>query len=166
MLGCGEVWGEEREDVGEVKEMRREVGKWVEDPTSPASPLTSPTLQHTSPHLPRTPLFTPPPTFSTPTPTLPHSFHIPPILDPTPQTTKNSPITPPSTLFQILYNPLFFPILLRRTTIVTLSFTPHRNFSLFSFIVKLIQQSSALETLCKFHNKKFKNKNKKWQHRV
>ena len=121
----------------------------------PHTPTTSPTLQHTSPHLPPHLFSHLPPHFCTPTPTLPHSFHIPPIFDPTPQTTKNSPITPPSILLPILYKPLFFPILLpRRTTIVILLFTPHQNFSLFSFIVKLIQQSSALETLCRFHKKK------------
>ena len=125
-------------------------------------PHTPTHFPHTPTHFPTsppTPLFTPPPHFCTPTPTLSHSFHIPPILDPTPQTTKNSPITPPSILLPILYNPLFFPILLpRRTTIVTLSFTPHQNFSLFSFIVKLIQQSSSLETPCKFHKKNLKTK--------
>ena len=84
-------------------------GKWVEDPISPTSPLTSLTLQHTSPHLPPQLFSHLPPYFSTPTPTLPHSFHIPPILDPTPQTTKNSPITPPSILPQILYNPYSSP---------------------------------------------------------
>ena len=129
--------------------------KWVEDPTSPTSPLTSPTLQHTSPNLSPHLFSHLPPHFSTPTPPLPHSFHIPPILDPTHQTTKNFPITPPFILLQILYNPLFFLILLpHRTTIVTLSFTPHQNFSLFSVIVKLIQQSNTLETPCKFHKKK------------
>ena len=133
-------------------------------------PYISPLFSHTPTHFPTsplTPLFTPPQHFSTPTPTFPHSFHIPLILDPTLQTIQNSPITPPSILLQNLYKPLFFPILLpRRTTSVALSFTPHQNFSLFSVIVKLFQQSSALETPCKFHTKKIKNKNKKWQHRV
>ena len=122
-------------------------------------PYISPHFSHTPTHFPTsppTPLFTPPPHFSTPTPTLPHSFHIPPILDPTLQTTKNSPITPPSILLQNLYNPLFFPILLPPVLpIVTLSFTSHQNFSLFSVIVKLIQQSNTLKTPCKFHKKNF-----------
>ena len=160
---CGEMcWGVEK-CGGRKGEMWGRWRKWVEysiSPTSPTLQHTSPTLQHTSPHLPQHLFSHLPPHFCTPTPTLPHSFHIPAILDPTPQTTNNSPITPPSILLPILYNPLFFPILLpRRTTIVTLSFTPHQNFSLFSFIVKLIQQSNTLATPCKFHKKKFNNKN-------
>ena len=159
----GEMWGRWGKCGGRCGE------KWVEDPISPTSPLTSPTHFPTStPHLFSHLL----PHFSIPTPTFSHSFHIPPYLTQLPKLLKIPPLSHhpySSKLPQILYNLLFFPMLLpRRTTIVTSSFTPHQNFSLFSFIVKLIQQSSTLETPCSlnFIKKKIKNKNIKWQHSV
>ena len=89
-LGCGKVW---RED--------------------PNTPYISPHLHTTThfPHFSHTSSHTPntsprlPPHFSIPhhishlSPTVPHSFHIPFILDPTPQTTENCPILPLSILF-------------------------------------------------------------------
>ena len=138
---CGEVcWsvGEVRGDVGDV-------GSSTHIPQLPP---------HFS-HLPHISLFLPP-HFSTPLHISPHLFPhfltpsiFPPYLSQLPKLLKVS---------QFFHHP--------NSPIVTLSFTPHQNFSLFSVIVKLIQQSSALETLCKFHKKKFKNKNMKWQHSV
>ena len=148
---CGEVWGEERGGVGEM---------WGKMGRGSHIPYISPHFSHTPTHFPHLPphLFSHlPPHFSTPSPTLPHSFHIPPMLDPTPRTTKNFPITPlnsPKLFITPYSSPYSFP----RTTIVTLSFTPHQNFLLFSFIAKLVQQSKALETPCKFHKKNLKTK--------
>ena len=129
---------------------------------------------HLPPHFPHPPHISPflPPHVSTPQHISPHLLpHLlipsifPPYLSQLPKLLKISqffhhPYS--SKLPEILYTPSFFPILHPPVLpIVTLSFTPHQNFSLFSVIAKLIQQSSALETLCKFLNKKkFKNKNK------
>ena len=138
-------------------------GKWVEDPIFPTSPLTSLTLQHTSPHLPHNSFHTSLHIF----PLLPPHFLTPSIFPPYLTQLPKLPKIP--LLPHHPYPPKFFitPILPHtpspRTTIVTLSFTPHQNFSLSSFIVKLIQQSNTLETPCKFHKK---NLNKKWQHSV
>ena len=137
---CGEVcWsvGEVRGDVGDMESSTH---------FSPHLPPRFPHLPHISPFL--------LPHFSTPQHILHIFFHIfsllpySPILVPTPQTTKNFPVPPPSILLQILYTPSFFPILHPPVVlpIVTLSFTPHQNFSLFSVITKLVQQSSTLET--------------------
>ena len=93
VLGCGEVWGEEKGDVGEVREVGK-MGRRSHIPyISPHFSHTPTHIQHTSPHLPPHLFSHLPPHFCTPTPTLPHSFHIPPILDPTPQTTK-TPLLP------------------------------------------------------------------------
>ena len=117
----------------------------------PHLPFPPPTLLHTPTH------------FSTSPSTLSHSFHIPPYLSQLPKLLKISQFLHhpySSKLPQIFYTPSFFPILLPPALpIVTLSFTPHQNFSFFSFIAKLIQQSNTLATPCKFHKKKFKNKN-------
>ena len=145
VLGCG----------GSVLECGRSEGRYgifyPFSPPPPHLPFPPPALLHTPTH------------FSTSPSTLSHSFHIPPILVPTPQTTKNFPIPPPSILLQTPPNFLYSLILSHTPSpalpIVTLSFTPHQNFSFFSFIVKLIQQSNTLATPCKFHKKKFKNKN-------
>ena len=45
--------------------------------------------------------------------------------------------------------------------ILTLSSTPYQNFSLFLFIAKLVEQSSRLQTPCKFYKKISKQKCKK-----
>ena len=99
----------------------------------------------------------PSPYFSTP----PH-FLLPysPILDPTSKLPKFPPFPHNpyfSKLPQTLYTPPFFLILYPPVLpIVTLSFTPYQNISPFSFIAKLVQQSSALETPCKFYKKDLK----------
>ena len=109
VLGCGKVWKEERGDVGEVREMWREV--WGKIGRGSHIPYISPHFSHTPTHFPTstsTPLFTPPPIFFH---SYPHTFSLlpySPILDPTPQTTKNSllPHHPYSSkLPQILYIP-------------------------------------------------------------
>ena len=121
------------------------------------------------PHLPHISFFLPP-HFSTPQHISPHLLPhfltlsiFPPYLSQLPKLLKISQFLHhpySSKLPQIFYTPSFFPILHSPTLpIVTLSFTQHQNFSLFSFIAKLIQQSNTLETPCKFHKKKFKNKN-------
>ena len=149
--GVGEVcWsvGEVRGDVGDM-------GSSTHFPHLPHLPHISPFLpphfstpQHISPHL------------------LPHFLTpsiFPPYLSQLPKLLKISQFLHhpySSKLPQIFYTPSFFPILHPPALpIVTLSFTPHQNFSLFSFIAKLIQQSNTLATPCKFHKKKFKNKN-------
>ena len=126
-------------------------------------------FSHLPPHFPNLPhisLFLPP-HFSTPQHISPHLLPnfltpsiFPPYLSQLPKLLKISqffhhPYS--SKLPQILYTPSFFPILLPPVLpIVTLFFTPYQNFSLFSVIAKLIQQSNALETPCKFHKKKLK----------
>ena len=113
---------------------------------SPSPPLFS-TLQHISPHL--LPHFLTPSIFS-------------PYLSQLPKLPKISQFLHHPYSFelpQILYTPSFFPILYPPVLpIVTLSFTSHQNFSLFSVIPTLVQQSNTLETPCKFHKKKFKTK--------
>ena len=159
---CGEVcWsvGEVRGDVGDVGSSTH----------FPYLPPHFPHLPHISPFL--------LPHFSTPQHISPHLLPhfltlsiFPPYLSQLPKLLKifqflHHPHS--SKLSQILYTPSFFlifhpPVL----PIVTLSFTSHQNFSLFSVIAKLVQQSNTLETPGKFHKKKFKNKNIKWQHSV
>ena len=154
------------EDVGwSVGEVRGDVGN-----------MGSSThfFSHLPPHLPHLLHISPflPPHFSTPQHISPHLLPhfltpsiFPPYLFQLPKLLKISLLlhhSYSSKLSQILYAPSFYPILHPPVLpIVTSSFTPHQNFSLFSSIVKLIQQSSALETPCKFHKKKVKNKNKK-----
>ena len=110
-------------------------------------PFPPPTPQHISSHL------------------LPHFLTpsiFPPYLSQLPKLLKISQFLHhpySSKLPHILYIPSFFPIFHPPVLpIVTLSFTPHQNFSLFSVIAKLVQQSNTLETFCKFHKKIFKNK--------
>ena len=137
VLGCEEVWGKERGDVGEEKEMRREVwekmGRGSHNPyiflhfshTPTHFPHISPhTSFHISPHI--FPLLSPH-FFSH----LPHIFPLlsphfltpsifPPYLTQLPKLPKISqlPHHPYSSkLPQIFYNPLFFFIIFpRRTT--------------------------------------------------
>ena len=138
-----------------------------------------PIFPHLPPHFPHLPHISPflPPHFSTPQHISPHLLPhfltpsiFPPYLTQLPKLLKISqffhhPYS--SKLPQILYTPSFFPIFHPPVLqMVTLSFTAHQNFSLFSGIAKLVQQSNTLETLCKFHKKKFESKNIKWQHSV
>ena len=109
---CGEVcWsvGEVRGDVGDMG--------------------SSTHFLHLPPHFHHLPHISPflPPHFSTSPSTLPHSFHIPPILDPTPQTTKNFPITPPSILLQTPPNFLYFLIFPHTPS----PRTPHSHFIIY-----------------------------------
>ena len=115
-------------------------------------------------------LLFPPPHFSTPQHISPHLLPhfltpsiFPPYLSQLPKLLKISQFLHhpySSKLPQIFYTLSFFPILHSPAfPIVTLSFTPLQNFSLFSFIAKLIQQSNTLAIPCKFHKKKFQNKN-------
>ena len=162
---CGGKCGEVCWSMGEV---RGDVGDMGSSTHFPHLPPHFPHLPHISPFL--------PPHFSTPQYISPHLLPLfltpstfPPYLSQLPKLLKISQFLhhPYSSKLPRIYTSSFFPILLPAALpIVTLSFTPHQNFSLFSFIVKLIQQSSALETPCKFHEKKFKNKNIKWQHSV
>ena len=96
----------------------------------------------------------PPPHFSPPqhiSPLLPPFFSLlpySPILHLIPLTTKNSPIPPSSIFLQTPPKSLYSSILphtpyLPLFPIATSSFTFYQNFS---FIAKLVQQSSALET--------------------
>ena len=135
------------------------------------------TLHYISLHFSQTPTHFPT-SFPTPTPlvspshlfshpTLPHFFHIPPILEPTTHTTKNSPILPPTILLQTLPNSLYSTILPNtpRPRTYHSYFITYPTPKFFTFLIycqiSLVQQSSALET-SKFH----KFKNKKWQHNV
>ena len=154
---CGGRCGEVCWSVGEV---RRDVGDMGSSTHFPHLPPHFPHLPHISSFL--------PPHFSTPQHIFPHFLTpsiFPPYLYQLPKLLKISqfPHHPYSSkLSQIFYTSSFFPILHPPVLpIVTLSFTPHQNFSLFSCIVKSIQQSSTLETPCKFYKKKIKNKNKK-----
>ena len=81
----------------------------------PHLPFPPPTLLHTPTH------------FFTSLSTLSHYFHIPPILVPTPQTTKNFPIPPPSILLQTPPNFLYSLILLHTPS----PRTPHSYFIIF-----------------------------------
>ena len=165
VLGCGEVWGEERGDVGEVREMWREVGKHGQRIPYPL--LLPSLLPHSSTfsHISPTPLFTPSPTFFDSYPLTPSIF--PPYLTQLLQLLK-TPLLPhhpySSKFFIIPYSsPYSFPAVLP----LLLYHLPLTKTSHFSHLLSnLIQQSSALETPTKFHKKKFKNKNKKWQHSV
>ena len=130
----------------------------------PHSPNTSfhtlPHLPHTSPHyltLPHTsPLthLTPPlyfPTLISPLSlTLPHTSP-PHSRDTFPQI---PPHTSPNTSPHFLTIPTPPPTLPH----TSLSFTPYQNYSLFSFIAKLVQQPSARKTLYKFHKKTLNTK--------
>ena len=137
--------GEVRGDVEDMESSTHFPTSFHISLTSPTSPLSSP---HTSPQ---------------PNIFLHISFHIPPMLVPTPQTTKSFPIPLPSILLQTPQNSLYFLILPHtpspRTPHSYFIIYPRQNFPLFSFIAKLIQQSNTLETLCKFHKTKIKNGN-------
>ena len=58
-----------------------------------------------------------------------------------------------SKLLKTLYIPHTPPLVLPTVTLLFTLLHPYQNFSLFSFIGKLAQQSIALETPCKFHKK-------------
>ena len=100
---CGEVcWsvGEVRGDVGDMGSSTHfspPLYTFLSPP--PHLLFPPPTLLHTSTY------------FSTSPSTLSYSFHIPPILVPTPQTIKNFPIPPPSALLQTPPNSLYSLIL-------------------------------------------------------
>ena len=119
--------------------------------TSPQPPHSPHTLFHTSPTLFSTPpsrlttSLTPPLISSTPKHTSPlflHSFHIFPLLDPTPHTTKNFPISLQSIH---LYTPhvLYIPQLLLPCLPYHL---PHTKISHFAHL--LPNQSGNLQTPC------------------
>ena len=108
--------------------------------------------------------------------TFSHTF-LHPNTHPTPLPTSPTPLphthlTPPSAhlpkyfLTRTLHTSSELPHLFQHFPILTSSFNPYQNFSLFSSIAKLVKQSSRLETPCKFRKKKFENKNKKWQHNI
>ena len=122
---CVGVWGKLLECGGSVLECGRSEGRCGEYGIFyPFSPPPSPT-----PHLPFHPptlLHTPTHFFTSPS-TISHSFHIPPILDPTPQTTKNFPIPPPSILLQTPPNFLYSLILPHTPS----PRTPHSYFTIY-----------------------------------
>ena len=125
-------------------------------------PYISPHFSHTPTHFSISPPHTSFHTFPHISPLLPQHFLTPSIFSPyltqlpkLPKITLLPHYPYSSKLPQILYTPSFFPILHPPVLpIVTLSFTPHQNFSLFSVIAKLVLQSNAPETPCKFHKKK------------
>ena len=149
----GEMWGSVLE-CGRSEGRCRGYG--ILYPFFPTPPSTFSSPPHISPFL--------PPHFSTPQHISPHLLPhflipsiFPPYLSQLPKLLKISQFLHHPYSFklpQILYTPSFFPILHPPVLpIVTLSFTPHQNFSLFSVIAKLVQQLNTLETLCKFHKK-------------
>ena len=158
---CWAVWGRCGEVCWGAGEVRGDVGS---KKFSSHFPHTFLLISFTSPH------------FSPHSNAFPYiSFHTFPLLPysphtwPTPKLPKipQFPHHPYSSKLPQFFITSYFPhIPLPVLPIVTLSFTPHQNFSFFSVITKLIQQSNALETPRKFHKKKIKNKNKKWQHNI
>ena len=111
----GKVWGVEKSGgkCGEyVLECGRSEGRCRGMGSSTHFPHTFLHISLT-PHLllPLLTLLHTPTYFPTSPSTLSHFFHIPTILDPTPQTTKNSPITPPFILLQTPPNSLYSLIL-------------------------------------------------------
>ena len=99
---------------------------------------------HTPTHFPTLTPFTfplPPPYFPSYPPLFPHLLHTYQLLPYSPthnQTTKNSPILLPSILSHTPPNSRYCPHSFPYAPILTSSFTPYQNFSLFSFIAKLV----------------------------
>ena len=161
----GEIWGSMLE-CGRSEVRCRGYGIFY-----PFSPPPS-TFSSPPPHLPF-----PPPHFSTPQHISPHLLPhfltpsvFPPYLYQLPKLLKISlfllhPYS--SKLPQILCTSSFYPILHPPVLpIVTLSFTSHQNFSLFLIYCQINSATKYTRNSLEFHKKKFKNKNKKWQHSV
>ena len=145
VLGCGKVCKEVWKNWREPKHFFTLFPRLTRH-----SPNTSPSPPQT--HL--TPLsrlsrayLTPPHTLSHfPTPSL-TSPHTPP--PHSPDTSFHTfPNTSPHSLPPLLHNPYTSFNTSPYSPILTLSFTPHQNFSLFLFIAKLVSQSRGLESSC------------------